>query len=218
MPEHHIEIPIRARYSTLGGPAADLREIWIICHGYGQLARRFLRRFEPLDDGSRWLVAPEGLSRYYVEHETRLVGASWMTSEDRLTEIEDYVRYLDLLCAHMLETVDREAIRIVGLGFSQGAATITRWAAQSSVGVDRLLLWGGFVPPDLDLSEHGPTLSAAALTLVMGEGDEYIREEDVERESSRLATAGVRHDLLTYPGGHEIDGEILETLAEGAPR
>ncbi len=40
MSEEHIEIPRRARYATLGGPGEELREIWILCHGYGQLARR----------------------------------------------------------------------------------------------------------------------------------------------------------------------------------
>ena len=215
MSEEHIEIPRRARYATLGGPGEELREIWILCHGYGQLARRFLRRFTCLDDGTRWLIAPEGLSRYYVDHTTRLVGASWMTSEDRMTEIDDYVRFLDLLSERLLADTHRDAVRIVGLGFSQGAATLSRWAAHGSVRFDRMLLWGGFVPPDLDLDQHGPTLSDAALTLVVGETDEYIRDEHVERESARLDTAGVVHEVVTYPGGHDIEADALMALAGG---
>jgi len=93
--EHHIEVPRTARYLTLGpGDAAD---VWIVIHGYGQLAGRFLRRFEPIDDGTRHIVAPEALSRFYVGNEagrhgqSSKVGATWMTREAREDEITDYV-------------------------------------------------------------------------------------------------------------------------------
>src|ERR1051325_10016453 len=47
--------------------------------------------------GRRRLVAPEGLSRFYLSERAteRRVGASWMTREDRLAEIADYLGYLD---------------------------------------------------------------------------------------------------------------------------
>jgi len=96
MQEHHFSTSRSARYFTLGTPehAGDL---WFVCHGYGQLAARFLERFHPLEAEGRCIVAPEGLSRFYLTESPteRRVGASWMTREDRLHEIDDYLRYLD---------------------------------------------------------------------------------------------------------------------------
>jgi len=73
--EHRITVSRSARYFTLGRPD---REVWFVLHGYGQLAARFLRHFEPLDDGTRLMVAPEALSRFYLgeARAERGVGAS----------------------------------------------------------------------------------------------------------------------------------------------
>ena len=44
MEEHEIIVPRRARYYTAGDPhTAD--EIWVVLHGYGQLADEFLRLY-----------------------------------------------------------------------------------------------------------------------------------------------------------------------------
>src|SRR6476469_3720019 len=105
---HSTVVPRTARYYTLGPTHGFPRELWFVCHGYGQLASRFLRQFAPLDDGTRLIVAPEALSRYYLDpvaerrhqREPR-VGASWMTREDRFAEIVDYVSYLDQLAGEV---------------------------------------------------------------------------------------------------------------------
>src|SRR5213595_2848351 len=88
-----------------------------------QLAARFLEKLRVLDDGHRYLVAPEGLSRFYLSESPteRRVGASWMTREDRLAEIEDYVRYLDAVYADVFGFLDRALVTAHALGFSQGA-------------------------------------------------------------------------------------------------
>ncbi len=121
--EHHITVARTARYFTIGDPAAT--EIWFVCHGYGQLAARFLKRFEPITEGARLVVAPEGLSRFYVgsgERRDQPVGATWMTREDRLHEIADYVKYLDAVYADVVGDGPAPG-RVRALGFSQGAAT-----------------------------------------------------------------------------------------------
>ena len=60
-------MPRTARYFTLGPSHGFPRELWYVCHGFGQLARRFIRHFAPLDDGTRMVVAPEGHNRYYLD-------------------------------------------------------------------------------------------------------------------------------------------------------
>ena len=37
-------------------------------------------------------MAPEGLSRFYLEGFSGKVGATWMTREDRLNDIDNYLR------------------------------------------------------------------------------------------------------------------------------
>ncbi len=124
MQEHYFSTSRSARYFTLGS-LEHAGDLWFVCHGYGQLAARFLERFHPLEAEGRCIVAPEGLSRFYLTESPteRRVGASWMTREDRLHEIDDYVRYLDGMYAKL---APRQA-RVTALGFSQGTATVCRW-------------------------------------------------------------------------------------------
>ncbi len=215
MQEHHIPATRTARYFTLGKLESGGGEVWFVLHGYGQLATRFLKSFEPLDDGSRIIVAPEGLSRFYVDGVApphQKVGASWMTREDRLTEIEDYVRYLDAVFADVFHRVERRGRRVCVLGFSQGTATACRWLALGSARADRLILWAGEVPPDLDLATARDRLAELDLTFVLGGRDEYITPKIVRREEERLRGAGIPYRIVWFDGGHEIDGPTLHGL------
>ncbi len=106
--EHHVAVERSARYHTLGKAHGDVSEVWFVLHGYGQLAGEFIRYFADLDDGSRLIVAPEALNRFYTVSVTsapaaeRSVGATWMTREDRERDIADYVAYLERLHATVL--------------------------------------------------------------------------------------------------------------------
>lgn len=211
--EHHITVGRTARYYTLGDPAGDLEQVWFVCHGHTYLASRFIRFFRVLDNGHRLIVAPEGLSRFYVDHNARRVGASWMTCEDRLSEISDYVSYLDELYRRVFETLDRGSVEVHVLGFSQGAATAARWTALGSSSVDKLTLWAGLVPPDLDLSSCGLMLDRAKLKIVLAEADEYVDPEETREMETRLLKHGVSHDLIRFDGGHVLDQSLLQQLA-----
>ena len=214
--EHHLEVVRGARYWTLGATEADTEEVWIVLHGYGQLARRFLRRFEGLATPGRLIVAPEALSRFYVgSGEGRhgpgaLVGATWMTREDRDAEIRDYVAYLDRLAAAIL----RGAPRVTVVGFSQGVATAWRWISYGSVpGLERLVAWSGELPPDLDLGMASEALGRAEVVVVSGEKDPTVPPELAERTVSCLAAAGVTARALRHGGGHDIDEATLLGIA-----
>jgi predicted esterase len=215
MQEHHLTVPRSARYYTLGEPGPAVRQVWIVCHGYGQLAGRFLAHFEPIADASRLIVAPEGLSRFYLEsgvHER--VGATWMTREDRLAEIEDYVRYLDALHAALFRQVDRGAVQLVVLGFSQGVATAARWVARG-VRVERLVAWGGVLPPELDFAALKDVFARMRFTIVYGTADEYITPKIAAQEEGRLRAAHIPFDVRTFDGGHDVPAAALRALASG---
>jgi predicted esterase len=219
---HEIVVPRSARYFTVGPTHGFPRELWIACHGYGQLARRFIRPFTALDDGSRLIVAPEALSRFYLDpiaerrHDpSPRVGATWMTREDRDAEIADYVEYLERLCTEIRHPLRGAAPRLVVLGFSQGTATVSRWLAASEMRVDQLVLWGGAIPPELDLAHWASRLHGAAITLVAGEQDQFATAATVAAEAERLSAAGVAFTLHRFDGGHTIDAAALLHVAEG---
>ena len=217
MEEHHIRIERTARYFTLGSPGPGTRELWIVCHGYRQLARRFLRRFRGLDDGSRLIVAPEALSRFYLDDGTRrhgpgdLIGATWMTREDRLSEIRDYIAYLDAVVDEMKG--DGAPERLVVLGFSQGVHTALRWVVAGDIPVRRLICWGAYPPHDLDPERGRARLAVTDLVLGRGLSDAHASQEVHEREELRLADLAIPFRTVTHPGGHELAGALLRELA-----
>lgn len=220
--EHHLAVTRSARYWTLGDEDGA-SDVWFVLHGYKQLARRFLRRFEPIDGAGRLIVAPEGLSRFYVSSgggrhgAESVVGASWMTREDRLVEIDDYVAYLDRLAERVLADLGRSGPSITILGFSQGVATACRWATLGSVDASRILLWGDFLPPDLDMARAEDALEGRELVLVRGTDDPALSPKLAAEEAERLEASSLRPRRVAYEGGHDIHEETLRALAAGSP-
>ena len=217
--EHHLRVQRTARYYLLGEPREAVREIWVVCHGYGQLASRFLHAFEPLDDGSRIVVAPEALSRFYLTEGAGArpdarVGASWMTKEDRLAEIEDQGRYLDAVHAEVCDRIPGPRPLHV-LGFSQGVATAARWLARGRVRARSLVLWAGTLPPELSL-DAGSVLRELDLTLVAGTGDQFATPDLVRRQEEALEEAGVPFELRRFEGGHRLDDDVLADVVRRA--
>jgi predicted esterase len=220
MREHHLRVPRTARYYVAGEPTAATREIWFVCHGYGQLARLFLRHFEPLAVGDRVVVAAEALNRFYLEdpeggHKNARVGATWMTREDRLAEIADYVGYLDAVYDDVRAAAEAASPRIVVLGFSQGVATACRWAVTGRVRADRLVLWAERLPHDLDVRAHKEKLRALALTIVVGLDDRWVSREAVAEHETLLAAEGIPVNVISFQGGHRMDADTLRALAGG---
>jgi len=209
MEERFLRVSRTARYALLGQPGPEVSEVWLVCHGYGQLARRFLEDFEGVNDGSRLIVAPEGLSRFYIDRtQQRVMGASWMTREDRLHEIEDYLGYLELLHDEVQQTLGRR-VPVTALGFSQGVATATRWAAHTRAPVRRLVVWGGTLQPELDLS----VFAKLRVTVVCGEQDELITSKVRDTEAGLWRKVGIDPEVKIFAGHHEVRPEVLAELA-----
>lgn len=216
--EHHLAVTRTARYHTLGEPSQALRNVWFVLHGHGQLSAYFIRNFAGLDDGTRLIIAPEALNRFYVEPTTfhsagqARVGATWMTKEDRLSEIADYVGYLDRLHDDVFAALDRAAVRVTVLGFSQGGATACRWLCQGRARADTLVLWAGPVAAELTFETSGP-LRAMKVLRVLGNGDDMAAPEYLAAEDARVAAMGLGTELIRFDGGHEMDPGVLRGLA-----
>lgn len=217
--EYRVVTPRTARYFVLGDPGGDVGELWFVCHGYGQLGAYFIRKFEVIASAGRLIVAPEALSRFYLEdpqggRARARVGASWMTREDRLCEIEDYVSYLDRVHDEVQDRLGNRGTRVVALGFSQGAATVARWAAMGRAPVHRLILWGDRLPPDLDLETYADRGRALQWVFVSGERDPYWPPQVVRQEALRLERWGIPYQVIEFNGGHELDEAVLRSLVE----
>lgn len=207
--ELHIPVTRTARYCTLG--ADDAGETWFVLHGYRQLARGFIRDFASLAGEGRRILAPEALSRDYTDDGSAphgpeaQVGASWMTREDRDIEIRDYVAYLDTLAV-------TEGPPGVVLGFSQGAATASRWVVYGAVRPAALVLWAGLPAHDLDRSRAVARLAAVPVYVMVGSSDRYRDDEAMEEQLEWLREGGVACRVIRYDGGHRIEPEGLDAL------
>ncbi|MEM6327920.1 MAG: hypothetical protein AAF791_12445, partial [Bacteroidota bacterium] len=116
------------------------------------------------------------------------------------------------------------SVRLVGFGFSQGVATVARWVERSPLvasreasglpRVDRLILWGGRLPHDLDLVAHRAWLSRADLVLVAGDRDAFATPARVLEQERALAAAGIPYRPVSFSGEHRLNARVLAALAD----
>ncbi len=210
---HTLEIKRTARYATLGTLSEQTEQVWFVCHGYGQLATYFIRKFDVLDPVRHFVVAPEALSRFYLDNFSGRVGATWMTKEAREEEISDYLAYLNQLYAHILANSPRQAkeLHINLLGFSQGVATASRWLFDGKIKIDSFIMWAGGIAHDLDFSRATDVLGNKSLYFIYGKQDELIKEADFQKQIQKLGDLGVSPELITFEGKHELSREVLKT-------
>lgn len=216
MEEKNLSFSFEARYYQLGNLDQNTRQAWVVLHGYGQLAQYFLRKFKVLAEKDICILAPEGLSRFYLSELTEQgrkdnkVGATWMTRENRLADIQNYIRYLDGIWEKELK--DHPNLPVTILGFSQGSATACRWATQGKVRFERLILWAGLFPPDMDFASGHNTLASKRTYLVAGKSDPYLTDERMNEFDELASKLGITPEKILFDGAHEMNDQVLLTL------
>ncbi len=208
MEAHHIKVEKTAHYYTLGKAGPQIKKFWIVCHGYGQLASTFIESFRALEAEDTFILAPEGLSRFYWGGFVGPVVATWMTSKDRLDEIADYCNYLQGLYDHYLPQF-AEDVQINLLGFSQGTATQCRWLHRLQPRFDRLLLWAGLLPDDLDFKPLSDYLNSGELHFVYGLQDQFLTEDRLKWQTDFALKNGLNFQLHSFDGKHRVQQEAL---------
>ncbi len=215
--EQELHFDYRARYYTEGVMSAATTKIWFVMHGYGQLARFFLKRFKVLSDEGVFVIAPEGLSTFYLEEVTsrvrtgnNRVGATWMTRENRIADIENYISLLNHI--YKKEVPEGFSGEITLLGFSQGAATATRWAIDGNNPFHQLILWSGILPPDMNFEKAHEILKDKKILEVFGKTDPYVTDEKLNEVTSLNTRLGLNPTIIKFDGGHEINEEVLIRL------
>lgn len=205
--EHQISVVKTARYLQSGVISDSTTEIWILLHGYAQLAHDFLLAFRTIQNEHRVLIAPEGLNKFYAKGFGGKPAATWMTSEMRAAEIKDYIAYIDQVYEDA--RINGAKAKIILLGFSQGVATASRWLFSTTKRVDCFVLYAGEIAAELkdaDLFNQ----KDVNLFYITGNTDKLISPDRLDEVKKWMNQAGARE--ITFNGGHEIHEDALRQL------
>ena len=216
MKEENVEFLFKARYYKSGTLDATTRQVWIVLHGYGQLAKYFIKKFEKLNDQDICIIAPEGLSHFYLSELTaqgrqdNKAGATWMTRENRLLDIDNYILYLDSVYEKELNVFSNVPVTL--LGFSQGCATACRWATHGKIRFEKLVLWAGLFPPDMDFKTGHDILSSKKTYMVVGDQDPLMTADRINEFDELVIKLGIQPEKIVFKGKHEINEEVFSQL------
>lgn len=208
--ENKITISKTVRYHTHGNPETA-ENIWIVLHGYSQLSEFFIRKFQQLDPEKNFIVAPEGFHRFYRKGTSGRVGASWMTKEARLDDIEDNHNYLNQL-SYLLLSKNNFKQRFL-LGFSQGGATASRWHNSGNFNANHFILWASVFPDDISIEEGKSGMLNSNNYFVVGEDDEYFQGK-MEEVNAFFKNQKFETKIKKFEGVHDIHTETLLEIAE----
>ena len=210
---HKRKIQKTAHFYTIGDIEAPITDLWIVCHGYGQLAKTFLEEFQCLEKSGRLIVAPEGLSRFYWGGFTGPIVSSWMTSGNRLDEIDDYCNWLDSIYEEFVKNLQSNG-RITLLGFSQGTATAMRWLHARQPRIDQLILWAGMTPEDISYLPLQDYFQNIEKHFVYGQEDKFITKERMDWQLQFLKAQQLDFDIIPFSGKHHLEDATLLRLSK----
>jgi len=207
-----VEVPRTARYFSLNSVQPTTKNIWIVFHGYGQLAEYFIKHFENLDSEENFVIAPEGLSRFYVDGLAGRVGASWMTKEDREEEIKDQSNYINAVLKSAGVDPSNDLHQFNVLGFSQGTATAVRWFVNNEIRPSQLVLWAGSFPHDVDTNQHEYIFKNLPAHFVYGNKDQFLKDINMDEKTAEFEKMGINLRVWKFEGKHVMDKPTLAKI------
>ncbi|MEM8527754.1 MAG: phospholipase [Bacteroidota bacterium] len=207
--QNSLKVTRTAHYYTIGTITPKTKHFVIACHGYGQLAKHFIRKFDVVANEETFIIAPEGLSRFYWKGVTGEVAASWMTKEDRLDEIADYSNYLQQIYDnYAAQLSDNATINL--FGFSQGCATQCRWIMHNQPYFHNLILWAGFFPEDLNYLPRQDYFSDKKLYFAYGDQDCFLTPPRLKMHEELIKQNQLEVQVFPFLGKHEVNRERLK--------
>lgn len=209
-----IEVPRTARYFQLGNISSNTKNVWIVFHGYGQLAEYFVKHFEEINQDENVVIAVEGLSRFYVEGLTGRVGASWMTKDDRELEIKDQSNYINAVLNDAGVDTKSDSYNLIVLGFSQGTSTAIRWFSSNAIRPSRLILWAGSFPHDINPLEYDRIFNGLPVDYVYGKEDQFLQNVNMDEKMKALNATGMNVSVWTFDGKHVMDKPTLAKIVD----
>ena len=211
MDKKTVNFSYQAPYYKVGLTTDQTQEIWLIFHGYAQLAEEFIHSFSQLNKAENVLIFPQGLSKFYLKGVGNKIGANWMTSHERQIDIRNYLAYLDELFEHEVKPHLHELTLNI-LGFSQGGHTASRWINHSKIRYNKLILWGSGLAHEINKHDVQQAFSMGKNLLVIVDRDRFIPASKLEKAKRKYSAIGFEYELLEYHGDHDIYPDILASL------
>jgi predicted esterase len=193
-----LTAPRTYRYFTYGNPETASKLIYVF-HGYGQLAEYFIRKFHSLPE-DYFIVAPEGMHRFYIKGSSGRVGASWMTKDDRESDIHDNLQWLNILDQEIMRKYSFKEKFI--LGFSQGGSAACRQHFNGTFNADHLIVWASSFPPEMESLLTDDDIGLYSRYFIIGDQDEFCSGEIQEELIALYESKGFRS--IRYEGNHDI--------------
>lgn len=207
--EKRIDLTLTAPYHTYGNLTKSTATIIVAFHGYGQLAKYFIRKFDFLDESKYYVIAPQGLSKFYLKNHTR-VGASWMTKENRLLDLKNQLHYVQTVFEAETQAVDWTKVRLIVLGFSQGVATTSRWITTHQIPFDKFIAYAGQIAYELTEKDFDFMKSEAEAICFLGDNDQFYNGENVPKFEAAFKTVFPKGQFEIFEGKHEMLREVLK--------
>jgi len=209
--ERRVHFPSSNSYATLNTLQRSTHTVWIVFHGIGYLSRYFLKYFTELPSEEHFIIAPQAPSKYYLNNEYKNVGASWLTRESTLEDLENVLAYVD---AVMADQTLPDTCRINLLGYSQGASIALRWLCHSKHRCDKLILYAGGIPNEITPQDVQFLSGTTEVSIVYGKKDEFLTVERMAQEERKIHMLfGDKAQRISFDGGHEVRPEVLARFA-----
>jgi len=197
-----VEAPVSGKYLVACPSGSGPFPLLAGFHGYGQTAEDQLEMLRRIPGADRWICcAVQALHPFYPR--PGVIGACWMTSQDRELRIAENIGYLDRVVAALRREHPVNEV-LVHHGFSQGTAMACRAAILGAHEPSGVILLGGDIPPELG------TLDRMNRVLIgRGRRDPIYRRERWESDLVRLDASTLPATRCEFDGGHEVTGEWL---------
>jgi predicted esterase len=207
--EKEISYKTTNSYYTLNALTTKTKNVWFVCHGMGYLSRYFLKYFKELNPDENYIIAPQAQSKYYIQPAFKHVGASWLTKENTEKETANVMRYFDAV--FKAENIPKDKNLIV-VGYSQGVSVAMRYLATRQLQCSQLVLMSGGIPKELTQDDF-KHLTEAKITMIYGTQDEYLNEERIDYEKTRIMQLFKDNiAIIPFEGKHIVNVELINTL------
>lgn len=184
-------------------------------HGYAQTAEDMLEQLQQIPGADRWTkVSIQALHLFYIRGDSKVV-ANWMTRQDRELAIADNIAYVHSALEHagfsprVTPGAEAPGLRLVMLGFSQGAAMAYRAALHSPHPVSGIVALGGDIPPEL---KADASLTWPPVLIGAGDREEWYAGEKLDVDLAFLQAGGITHQIARFDGGHEWTDEFRQAV------
>ena len=208
--EKEVSYTATNSYTTLNSLTNRTKNVWFVCHGIGYLSKYFIKYFDELNSEENYIIAPQAQNKYYLGSKYKHVGASWLTKENTVKEIENVMHYFDAV----LETENLPSnINLIVLGYSQGVSVVARYVAKRKLKCHQLVFLSGRIPDELKKEDFYFLRDQTKVSFTYGAQDEYLNEELLDKEKKHFDNLfGDKGIVTSFKGKHEVKKEVIANL------